>query len=92
MYRDICIKLKEASEDGHLRTVIAYRMAMSDENSASSLFAGQTHSCVVDAKSGCQISDDCIKLIVWFDNEHGFAHRIVDLITQTHAAYCSKSD
>ena len=65
---------------------------MSDENSASSLFAGQTHSCVVDAKSGCQISDDCIKLILWFDNEHGFAHRIVDLITQTHAAYCSKSE
>ncbi len=92
MYRDICIKLKEASEDGHLRTVIAYRMAMSEENSASSLFAGQTHSCIVDAKSGYQITDDTIKLIIWFDNEHGFAHRIIDLITQTHAANCSKSD
>ena len=65
-------------------------MAMSDENSASSLFAGQPHSCVFDAKSGCQLSDDSVKLVVWFDNEHGFAYRIVDLITQTHAAYCSQ--
>ena len=86
------MKLKEASEDGILRTVLAYRMAMSEENSASSLFAGQPHSSVVDAKSGCQITDDSIKLIIWFDNEHGFAHRIVDLITQTHAAYCGNTD
>ena len=70
--------------------MLAYRMAMSDENSASSLFAGQPHSCVFDAKSGCQLSDDSVKLVVWFDNEHGFAYRIVDLITQTHAAYCGQ--
>jgi len=65
-----------------------YCMKMSDENSASSVFIKESHSSIVDGKSGCQVSNDTVKIIIWFDNEFGFANRIVDLITQAHLAYC----
>lgn len=83
------MKLKESASEvgGPLRTVLRYCMKMSEENSASSVFISDTHSAIVDAKSGGQMAEDTVKLIVWFDNEFGFANRIVDLITQTHLAY-----
>ena len=89
MYRDACVKLKEATEDPQLKNVLAYRMLMCEENSASSLFVGQPHSCVIDAKSGCQLTNDTIKLVLWFDNEYGFANRIIDMIKLTHLSYCN---
>ena len=92
LYQDVCMKIKEASEDSSLRKIISYRMLMSAENSASSLFIGQPHSCVVDAKSGCQLTKDTIKLILWFDNEYGFANRIIDLIQDTHKSYCDSQE
>jgi len=63
-----------------------YCMKMSDENSASSVYVSDSHSSIIDGKSGCQISEDTVKLIVWFDNEFGFASRIVDLIARTHSS------
>ena len=47
----------------------------------------ETHSSIVDGKSGCQINDDTIKLVIWFDNESGHAYRIIDLITNFHIHY-----
>lgn len=59
-------------------------MKMSDENSASSVYVSDSHSSIIDGKSGCQVSEDTVKLVVWFDNEFGFASRIVDLISKAH--------
>ncbi len=49
------------------------------------MFAGDSHSCVFDAKSGSQVAQDSVQLVLWFDNETGFAARIVDLISTMHA-------
>jgi len=87
VYRDCCLKLREAAESFHLRGIINYRMLMSDDNSASSLFVGQPHSVVVDAKSGCQLTKDTIKLVLWFDNEYGFANRIIEMINMIHKCH-----
>jgi glyceraldehyde 3-phosphate dehydrogenase len=87
LYRDVCVALKEAASEAPLKTVMRYCMKMSNDNSASSLFASETHSCIIDAKSGCQVTSDTIKLVVWFDNECGHAYRIIDLITNCHVAY-----
>ena len=86
LYRDVCLALKEAASVPPLKTVLRYCMKMSDENSASSLFASETHSSIVDAKSGMQITSDTVKLVIWFDNESGHAYRIVDLIANCHEA------
>ncbi|TRY78150.1 hypothetical protein TCAL_13476 [Tigriopus californicus] len=83
IYRDVCLKLKEAAE-GPLRNVLRYCMKQSDDNPASSVFASDTHSAVVDAKSGTQITRNVVKLVVWFDNDYGFANRIIDLVTKSH--------
>ncbi len=58
----------------------------------SSLFAGETHSGVVDAKSGCQVSPDTVKMVVWFDNEAGQAARVVDLVARTHLALTTTAE
>ena len=87
----MCLALKEAASEPPLKTVMRYCMKMSEENSASSLFSSETHSSIVDAKSGCQINEDTIKLVIWFDNETGHAYRIVDLITNYHVDYPDSS-
>ena len=52
VYRDVCLKLRQFAESAEGRGIVCYRMLMSEDNSASSLFVGQPHSVVVDAKSG----------------------------------------
>lgn len=87
----MCLALKEAASEPPLKTVMRYCMKMSDDNSASSLFSSETHSSIVDAKSGCQVNEDTVKLVIWFDNETGHAYRIVDLITNYHVDYPAES-
>lgn len=92
LYRDVCLALKEAASEPPLKTVMRYCMKMSNDNSASLLFASETHSSIVDGKSGGQINEDTIKLIIWFDNESGHAYRIIDLITNFHLDYCQEDN
>ena len=55
IYRDVCLKIKEASSTPPLQSVLRYCMKMSEENSASSVFVSEPHSSIVDGKSGCQV-------------------------------------
>ena len=86
LYRDVCLCLKEAasSEGSPYRTVLRYLLKMSEESNASSVFAGETHSAIVDGKSGSPVNRDTVLLSLWFDNEFGFAHRLIDLVTHSH--------
>ena len=57
IYRDACIKLKEAATDSELRTAMRYCMKSGCEEgvSASKAYAGDGHSAIIDARSGCQV-------------------------------------
>lgn len=66
--------LKEASE-GPLRGILAY----SDEPLVSSDFKGNTHSSIVDSLETMAIGDHMVKVISWYDNEWGYANRLVEL-------------
>ena len=46
----------------------------------SSDFISDEHTSIFDAKAGLQISDTFIKVISWYDNEWGYANKIVDMI------------
>lgn len=50
------------------------------EETVSSDFMNETHSCVVDAESSLQLKPNFFKIICWYENEYSYACRVVDLI------------
>lgn len=73
--------LEEASK-GSMKGILEY----SNEPLVSIDFNGITASTVVDALSTMSIGDDMVKILGWYDNEFGYANRLVDL-----AEYVAKS-
>ena len=74
-YKEICQAMKSAST-GSMKGVLHYV----DEDVVSSDFIGSTYSSIFDAKAGIALNDHFFKLISWYDNEMGYAARIVDLL------------
>lgn len=74
-YAEICKVIKEASQ-GSLKGIIDY----CDEEIVSSDFIGSTFSSIFDVGAGIALNDRFYKLVAWYDNEMGYASRVVDLI------------
>lgn len=74
-YETICRVMKEASL-GSMKGIIAY----TDEEVVSSDFIGDTHSAIFDSKAGIGLTSTFFKCIAWYDNEVGYAERVVDLL------------
>jgi glyceraldehyde 3-phosphate dehydrogenase len=66
----------KAASEGELKDILAYI----DDELVSGDFIGDTHSCNFDAPSTIMIGDKMLKTIGWYDNEWGYASRMVDLI------------
>ena len=81
-YEDICNTMKEAAE-GSMKGIIEYV----DEDVVSSDFISDEHTSIFDAKAGIQLTDTFVKLVAWYDNEWGYAHKLVDL-----ACYMAEKD
>lgn len=81
-YEDICKTMKEAAE-GEMKGIIEYV----DEDVVSSDFISDEHTSIFDAKAGIQLTDTFVKLVAWYDNEWGYAHKLVDL-----ACYMAEKD
>ncbi|WP_121667762.1 type I glyceraldehyde-3-phosphate dehydrogenase [Mesonia aquimarina] len=45
---------------------------------------GNSHSCVFDAEMTSVIDGHLVKLIGWYDNERGYSHRIINLISMIY--------
>ncbi len=73
-YAAICAAMKEASL-GSLQGVLGY----TDEDVVSSDLRGETCTSVFDAKAGLQLDPTFVKLVAWYDNEWGYASKLVDL-------------
>ncbi|KAL7566718.1 hypothetical protein ACA910_017774 [Epithemia clementina (nom. ined.)] len=74
-YETICAAIKAASE-GPMKGILGY----SNEDIVSSDLIGDTHSSIFDEKAGIALSDTFVKLVSWYDNEAGYANRVLDLI------------
>lgn len=74
-YHDVCKAIKAAAE-GEMKGIIEY----CDEELVSSDFIGNKASCVFDAKASFGLNSTFYKLVAWYDNEMGYATRLVDLI------------
>src|SRR5690606_36024635 len=55
-------------------------LAVSHDPLVSGDFRGDTHSAIVDAPSTMMMGDRTVKVFAWYDNEWGYAARLVDLV------------
>ncbi|MBA3603369.1 MAG: aldehyde dehydrogenase, partial [Parachlamydiaceae bacterium] len=74
-YGEICKAMKSASE-GNMKGILGY----CDEQLVSSDFIGSPYSAIFDEKAGIALNDKFFKIIAWYDNEVGYATRVVDLM------------
>jgi glyceraldehyde 3-phosphate dehydrogenase len=73
-YEDICAAMRNAAK-GPLAGVLGY----TDEQVVSSDLRGEACTAVFDAKAGIQLDPTFVKLIAWYDNEWGYASKLLDL-------------
>jgi glyceraldehyde 3-phosphate dehydrogenase len=73
-YADICTAMKAASE-GPLGGVLGY----TDDDVVSSDMRGESCTSVFDAKAGMQLDPTFVKLVAWYDNEWGYAAKLLDM-------------
>lgn len=62
------------------KTTMKNIITICTEETVSSDFMNETHSCVVDAESSLQLEPNFFKIICWYENEYSYACRVVDLI------------
>ncbi len=74
-YEEIKLKMKEASE-GELKGILAY----TEDEVVSKDFVGETHTSIFDAGAGLELNDKFFKVVSWYDNEYGYATKIVELL------------
>ncbi|HKB42263.1 MAG TPA: type I glyceraldehyde-3-phosphate dehydrogenase [Gemmataceae bacterium] len=75
-YKDICAAMKKASQT-YLKDILAY----TEDEVVSSDFIHDPASSIFDAGSGIELNKRFFKLVSWYDNEWGYSHRCVDLLT-----------
>ena len=66
----------QAAASGAMKGALGY----TEEEVVSSDFIGDPHSSIFDAKAGIELNDRFFKVVSWYDNEAGYAHRCVDML------------
>jgi glyceraldehyde 3-phosphate dehydrogenase len=74
-YEAICEAIQHAAA-GPMKGIVEF----CDEEVVSSDFIGNTASCIFDKGAGIALNPRFYKLVAWYDNEMGYAHRVVDLL------------
>ncbi|XP_012267563.2 glyceraldehyde-3-phosphate dehydrogenase-like [Athalia rosae] len=74
-YDEVKRAMKKASE-GEFKDIMAY----TEDDCVSSDFNHTRYSCTFDAKAGIPQTSTFIKVVAWYDNEYGYAHRVADMI------------
>jgi len=67
--------------DGAARTERYKRIiGVTQDQVVSSDFMGDVRSCVYDVKASQVLNGNLLKIVLWYDNEIGYAHRLLDLV------------
>ena len=74
-YDDIKKVVKQASE-GPLKGNLGY----TEDQVVSCDFNSNSHSSTFDAGAGIALNDNFVKLVCWFDAEHSYSNRVMDLM------------
>ena len=81
--RDVTVQeineaFKKAAQN-HLKNILEY----TEDPIVSIDIVNNTHSCIFDAQL-TSVLDRMVKIVGWYDNEIGYASRLIDLITYMH--------
>lgn len=79
-YDTIKQAIKDASESAEMKGILGY----TEEEVVSTDFLSDPRSSIFDAKAGIALTDTFVKLVSWYDNEYGYASRVVDLLRHVH--------
>ena len=74
-YDAVCLAMDTAS-----KTDLKGILATTDQEVVSSDFIGSHYSCIFDKLAGISLNSRFYKFIAWYDNEMGYAQRVVDLL------------
>jgi glyceraldehyde 3-phosphate dehydrogenase len=83
LLRDVTIEevnnaLSKASRSARYKGILA----VTEEQLVSSDFIGNTHSAIVDLTLTNVVGNNMVKVVAWYDNEAGYAHRLVEMAEQ----------
>jgi glyceraldehyde 3-phosphate dehydrogenase len=79
-YNKIKAVMKQASE-GNLNGILGY----TEDEVVSQDFISEKRTAVFDAAAGMELNANFFKLIIWYDNEFGYASKLVDLIEYSNS-------
>jgi len=69
-------KVMKAASENEFKGILAY----TEDEVVSQDFVSETHTSVFDAGAGLELNPNFFKIISWYDNEFGYATKIVDLV------------
>ena len=73
-YEEIKQEMKEHSQN-KLKGILDY----TEQAVVSSDFIHDAHSAIFDAEAGLALNDNFVKIVAWYDNEWGYANRLLDM-------------
>ncbi len=79
-YEEIKKAFKTASE-GSLKGILGY----TEESVVSQDFIGDPRTSIFDAGAGIELNSKFFKVVSWYDNEAGYANKLVDLAQYVHS-------
>ena len=74
-YEEICAAMKAASE-GPMKGVLGY----TEDKVVATDFRGETRTSIFDADAGIALDDTFVKVVAWYDNEWGYACKVLEMI------------
>ena len=75
-YDDVKAAMKNASESEEMSGVLGY----TEDLVVSQDFVGDIRTSIFDANAGIALNDNFVKVVSWYDNEMGYATKLVDLV------------
>ena len=66
----------KAASEGPLSGILGYE----ERALVSSDYVNDTRSCIIDAESTMVVNGTQVKVYAWYDNEIGYASRLVDVV------------
>jgi len=79
-YEEICEVVKKASEN-EMKGILEYV----DDEVVSSDFLGDPHTSIFDAREGITLNNQLFKIILYYDNEFGYATKTLELAKYMNA-------